>query len=126
MIDNIIKILNIKKEIMAFLWKNQNPPDEAVHEWAESKGYDKHLVEQLIYQLATSYVVFLNSGRAAKKGFTAKDMDPEELKKGVEVESEHSDDPLIKEKIALDHGAEFSPKTYYPQLIEMEKKIKQE
>jgi hypothetical protein len=126
MISDIIKILNIKKEVALFLWENQNPPDEMVHDWAESKGYNKHLVERLIYQLATSYVVFLHSGVAAKKGFTIKDMDPEEFKKGLVVEAEHSDDPLIKEKIILDHGAEFDPKPYYSRLGAMEETLKKE
>ena len=29
--------------------------------------------------------------------------DPEELKKGMKVESEHSDDPEVQRKIATDH-----------------------
>ena len=38
-------------------------------------------------------------------------IDPEELKKGIEVEKEHTDDPRIAMKIALDHLAE-DPKYY--------------
>jgi hypothetical protein len=34
------------------------------------------------------------------------DVDPEELKKGIEVEKEHTDDPVKAEEIALDHLAE--------------------
>jgi len=39
------------------------------------------------------------------------DVDPEELKKGIEVEKEHTDDPVKAEEIALDHLKE-DPKYY--------------
>lgn len=42
------------------------------------------------------------------------EVDPEELRMGIEVEHEHTNDPKIAEKIALDHLAE-NPR-YYSQL----------
>jgi len=60
-------------------------------------------------------------GMAAEKGVSGKDVDPDELKMGIEVEQEHTDDVDKARKIALDHLAEFP--TYYTELKKMEKKL---
>jgi hypothetical protein len=52
------------------------------------------------------------------------DYDEEELNMGIEIEMEHTSDPRIARKIALDHLAEF-PK-YYTALKEMEAKLRRE
>lgn len=39
--------------VIDFLKRNPNPPDEAVHEFAEKKGYNVHTLEGFIYRLAT-------------------------------------------------------------------------
>jgi len=64
---------------------------------------------------------FLNQGCAVEKGITEKDVDPKELKIGIEVELEHVNDRSIAKKIALDHLAEFS--NYYTALKAMEKSL---
>jgi len=46
------------------------------------------------------------------------DFDLEQLKMGVEVEMEHTDDPYVALEIALDHLTEFDD--YYTYLDEME------
>jgi len=46
------------------------------------------------------------------------DYDPEQLKAGVAVEKEHTDDEAVAKKIAKDHLEEIS--TYYTHLKEME------
>jgi len=51
-----------------------------------------------------------------------KDLDPEQLGKGVKVEKEHTDDPGLAAEIAKDHLAEH-PADYYDGLEEMEKKL---
>jgi hypothetical protein len=45
-------------------------------------------------------------------------VDPKELKIGIEVEKEHTDDLEIAKSIALDHLAEIDD--YYSRLIKME------
>jgi len=57
-------------------------------------------------------------GKADKENFTEKDADPRELAMGVKVEMEHTNDPKLARKIALDHLAEFS--NYYTRLKKME------
>jgi len=44
---------------------------------------------------------------------------PVELKSGMEIEKEHTDNPEIAKKIAIDHLNE--DKDYYKKLIKMEK-----
>lgn len=50
--------------------------------------------------------------------------DSEELKMGIKVEMEHTDDPAIAKRIALDHLAEFP--NYYTALTDMEGQLKQQ
>jgi hypothetical protein len=57
-------------------------------------------------------------------GNTSGEYDPEQLKIGTEVEMEHTDNPEIAKKIAMDHLKES--KNYYTYLAEMEKKMKSE
>lgn len=46
------------------------------------------------------------TGLADKKGVTETDVDPTQLEMGIKVEMEHTNDPKIAKKIALDHLAE--------------------
>lgn len=50
--------------------------------------------------------------------------DPKELKMGIEIEKEHTDDIQLAKKISKDHLKEF-PK-YYTRLKKMEKQAKKE
>jgi len=52
------------------------------------------------------------------------DYDPEQLKAGIKVEHEHTDDDKIAKIIAKDHLDEFP--TYYIELAKMEDALKQE
>jgi len=57
------------------------------------------------------------------------DFDPKELKKGIKVEMEHTNNPAIAKEIAKDHETEFSGKGkegYYDNLDKMEKKLRKE
>ena len=61
---------------------------------------------------------FLEKGRAKEKNITEKDVDADELKMGIEVEYEHTSNPSISKRIALDHLAEIPD--YYTRLKKME------
>ena len=61
----------------------------------------------------------LKSGRAEKVGLKAKDVDKKELKMGIRVEKEHTDNANVAKDISLDHLAEI--KDYYTRLKTMEK-----
>ena len=110
----------IREEVVSWLQENPNPEDEDLHTWAEGKGYNVHEVEDQLYKLATSYCALLSGGRSAEQDFTEDEADPEQLKMGIEVELEHTDDKDVAKKIALDHLAEMDD--YYTKLKEMEGK----
>lgn len=104
-----------------------NPTDEEFHAWADSQGIEHAKAEAAAYELASIFVAFLYGGRAAEKGVDAKDVDSEDLKKGIEVEYEHTSDKDTAERIALDHESEFpkdAPLKYYVALILMERLMK--
>lgn len=86
--------------------------------WCDKNGYDVPAVETEIYKFATKFANFLANGRAKEKGLTAKDVDPKELKMGIEVEKEHTPDEDVVTRIALDHLAELPD--YYTKLKKME------
>ena len=58
-------------------------------------------------------------GLAFDKDFTEEDADPEELEKGIRIESEHTENEDLAKEIALDHLAEIPD--YYTRLEAMEK-----
>jgi len=111
----------ISEDVFNFFKENPNPNDDQVHSFAEKKGYDVHDLEAEIYKLATRFVSFMSNGLSIKKGISKKEVDPIQLKKGIKVELEHTQDNNldIAEKVALDHLAEIP--NYYDLLEEMEK-----
>ena len=62
-----------------------------------------------------------NPGLAEKSGFTPDLADPEQLAIGTKVEMEHTDDPRLARRIALDHLAEHPD--YYRALRKMERRL---
>lgn len=99
-----------------FLHKNPRPSDTDWHAFAEKAGIDVHEAEAIAYALAGRFVAFLRGGRS--KGMRPEGASDEEVKLGIEIESEHTDDPEAQEKITFDHLAEF--KTYNSALKKME------
>ena len=102
--------------LMDFFKNNPGPADKDVHKFAESMGIDPDKFEGQVYAILGS---FLGAGRAKEKNITEKDVSAEELKKGIKVEMEHTTDPILSARIALDHLAEIPD--YYTRLIKMEK-----
>jgi len=102
--------------VIDFLASNPNPDDESFHEFAEQNGLDIHSAESIAYALASKYVQFLRGGKSA--GMDMSTVNPQELEMGLQVESEHTDDPTTQKKIALDHLAEMPD--YYTKLQQME------
>ena len=115
---------DLRKKTIEFLKAHPNPTDELVHEWAEDNGIEKDEAEAVFYRLATKFVKLITEGRSQEKGITEKDVPPEELKKGIDIEKEHIDDEEVQKKIALDHLAESHD--YYKGLDKMEKELEKE
>lgn len=67
---------------------------------------------------------FLEAGRAYEAGYHEDSVDEGELEMGIEVEMEHTTNPLIAKRIALDHLTELPD--YYTRLAKMEEEGKKE
>ena len=78
----------------------------------------KHISE--IQRLAEKFQNLMHEGYAGKAGTKPDDVDQAELKAGIKVELEHTDNPRVSRKIALDHLTEFSRAGYYKVLAQME------
>ena len=104
-----------------------NPTDKDFHAWADGQGIDHSEAESSAYELASTFTQFLYGGRFVEKGIDERDIDPEELKNGIEIEYEHTSDKETAQRIALDHEAEFptdAPLKYYVALVLMERLMK--
>lgn len=104
----------IKKRIIEFFIMNKNPNDDQVHELAEQLKLRPDEIENYIYSMFSSFIA-----GGISKG-KKNEVDPEQLKKGIKIEMEHTDDPLIAEKIARDHITEDP--IYYDKLEKIESK----
>jgi len=104
----------IRSEVVRFFKSNKNPTDTQVHSLAEKLGASPNELETIIYSIISD---LLTGGLSEGKPVT---VDSNELKMGVEVEREHTDNILIADKIARDHLVE-DPK-YYTKLKAMESK----
>lgn len=99
-------------QIIKWFLENPYPDDDAVHAFAEKIGMDPDEFEKNIYGVVSSVL---------SEGFSkGKDIkhDSDELKMGIEVEYEHTTNPLISRKIAMDHLVEIPD--YYTRLKKME------
>jgi hypothetical protein len=110
----------IKETIFEFLKSNPYPTDKEYHAQAEKLGLKPDEFETAAYALLSDFIAH---GRANEKGITEADVDPKELEMGIKVEMEHTNNPIIAKRIALDHLAEIP--NYYTLLAEMEKKGKE-
>lgn len=102
----------IHGEIIKWFLQNPYPKDDEVHAYAEQLGMDPDEFESHIYMVLSS---ILSEGFSKGKDIKP---DPAELKMGVEVEYEHTSNPLISRKIAMDHLVEIPD--YYTRLKRLE------
>ncbi len=109
-----------KKELFAYIVTNKTPSDAQVHAMASQLGMEPDDLEEVIYSIIGSF----SAGKSVGSGLRTENVDPEELRMGVEVEAEHSDLPFIAERIAMDHLAEIPD--YYSRLKKMEDEAKAE
>lgn len=104
--------------LVQFLAKNPRPTDSELHEWATSNGMSPEHVEENLFALIGSLI------KTMYPAATTPDdkFDPEELKRGIEIESEHTDNLFVAKLITKTHLLEC--KTYNSDLDQMEKKCK--
>lgn len=79
-------------------------------------------IEKMIYEgdmeINSPNDDIMEQGISVEKGFTEEDADPEQLSIGVKIEMEHTTNPDVAKKIALDHLSEIPD--YYTRLVKME------
>lgn len=102
------------KQLLTRIYKNGLKPKER-----------EILKEKILNRPDLATLIALYNGEAqeyAKRYLTemviAKPVDPEQLRMGIKVEMEHTDNPQVAEKIARDHLMEIPD--YYTRLIKME------
>jgi len=105
----------VQDEIIKFFMSNPKPEDKQVHALANKLGIDEHEFEDHIYSLLGS---ILGAGKSKEKKFEEAMADKKQLKMGIEVEMEHTSNPILAKRIALDHLAEIPD--YYTRLDKME------
>jgi len=86
-----------------------------------SKGWKGNSKKHSMAKRGIKVSDITKQGLSVKKHIEEKDVDPKELKMGIEVEMEHTDNPELAKKIALDHLAEH--KYYYTWLKKYEPKF---
>lgn len=111
----------LQKKVIDFIKANPYPEDEKFHTFAESLGMSPHELEDVAYSLLSD--VFAQ-GKGDDEG--AEELPPKELKKGLDVEKEHTSNPMIAKEIVEDHELESKDNTYYEKLDDMEKEMKEE
>lgn len=118
-----------EKEISTFLYENPFPNQNQFIAFLNEKEMNADEVYEILLKFASKYARLIHGGLSNKMEITEKDVDPDNLAKGIEVELEHTEDEDIARKIALDHLAE-APGTdatgYYDALDEMEKTLEDE
>lgn len=98
--------------IIEYFSTHEKPDDAEIHKMAEHFGIDPDEMKNKVYSLL---IGLFNAGKYKENPV---EPDPEELKKGIEVEMEHTTIPAIARRIALDHLSEM--KDYYTRLAKME------
>lgn len=93
----------------AFIKSLKRPENETLIE-AVLEGYNIIFEDQI------------KGGKADKK--KPSDVDPEQLKMGIKIEHEHTNDKKLAQEIAMDHLTEFP--NYYTELKKMETKMEKE
>ncbi len=116
---NEMDMKDIHDKIKNFFKNNPKPSDKDIHNLANSLDIDEHEFEEHIYMILGSLLKEdkIKGGLADKR--KPSDFDPKELKMGIEIEMEHTDDEKLAKEIAMDHLVEIPD--YYSRLKKMEK-----
>lgn len=97
--------------IMDFFAQPGQVDDAMFHKFCEQNGFDVHQAEGVAYALAQKCMQLLREGKSQEKQLDPNTVDPQQLEWGIMIEQEHTSDPALQKKIALDHLAE-NPQYY--------------
>ena len=96
---------SIENQIIDFITANPELNDTMLHKFAEKLNIDPSEIETKIYRILSSFLA------GGKSGGKKNQVDMNELKQGIQVETEHTGNSRLAEKIARDHLVE-NPKYY--------------
>lgn len=116
---------NIHSMIIDYFKNNPNPVDTDIHALAEKLNLSASALENHIYMVLTDYIlngIKVSDWDGVGKDLDERDVNPIQLRKGIEIEFEHTKNKEIAKKIAIDHLAEFT--IYYTGLENMEKQLR--
>jgi len=103
----------------SFRFESEDADGDHMQEWFRTPGEAIEWLEELgaVEKMAPN-PDSLPGGLADRLGITESDVDPEQLRLGIQTELEHTSDPDIAKEIALDHLAERAD--YYTMLLAAE------
>ena len=115
-----VKAQEIRKKVIDYFTTHKQVTEEMVHEeLSKELGLPHEVTESLIYSILSD---FMSKGKWNQDPNIPINQD--QLMAGINVEMEHTSDPLIAERIARDHLAEIPD--YYTRLAMMEAQGKHE
>ncbi len=96
----------LENTVMRYLSSNLNPNENSLKDWAKSNNLNWEQIELIIFKIAAKHSKFLLvDGEQFDKKLNVNKLDINQIKKGIDVEKEHTSDENIARKIALDHLA---------------------
>ncbi len=111
----------LSDNVMDYILEQKNYNPDSFYHWIQKEGFESEEVEFILYGFALKYAQFVKAGKSYHKHLTEHDVDETQLRMGINVEMEHTDDPEVSKKIALDHLAEYD--NYYDGLKKMEEEL---
>ena len=121
--EDVLKDENKTQELQSaviklVLDKKLRPDDDDIHNLAGKFNMEPHEFEEVIYALLGDLI----KGVGKHKDVPLSKFDPGQIKIGIDIEKEHTDNPAVRLEIAKDHLAEFPD--YYTRLLKLEKEAK--
>jgi hypothetical protein len=114
--------IDLQDRLAEFLTQHPNPSKEELKTWIKANNWKADYVIEELSRLAAQQVSFLYNGEWVKSKKRMGEVDPKQLKLGIKIEMEHTSNPMVAKRIALDHLAEI--KDYYTRLVKMEEEAK--
>lgn len=111
--------VELQESLMSLLQESPNPDISKINQWVDKENVDlSELTEEAFEMLGD----VLGKGKSVERPEDQKNYPQDQLDKGIKVEMEHTDNPLISEKITEDHLSEQLDEekepTYYTDLLD--------
>lgn len=106
--------MGLSKALIDMFTLYSDVTDDMIKKLANNLNIPEEVLENEIYAILTS---FFNKGKSRENPNVP--IDPNELRTGIKMEMEHTDNPLIAEKISKDHLSSGDA-LYYTHLAMME------